>query len=92
VASAAEAIWQLAYDLYAHKPRAKAGVLYRLFAQLQREQLIRIKIEAVSLDSTIIKVHPDGTGAQKTDRKPSANRAAAGVPNLIWLPRVLDAP
>src|SRR5882762_1472083 len=42
---------------------AKAGVLDRLFAELQREPLIRIKIEAVSLDSTIIKVHPDGTGA-----------------------------
>ena len=72
---------------------AKAGVLDRLFAQLQREQLIRIKIEAVSLDSTIIKVHPDGTGAQKkTDPKPSANPAAAGAPKFIWLPRVLDAP
>jgi transposase len=72
---------------------AKAGVLDRLFAQLQREQLIRIKIEAVSLDSTIIKVHPDGTGAlKKTDRKRSANPAAAGVPKFIWLPRVLDAP
>jgi transposase len=72
---------------------AKAGVLDRLFAQLQREQLIRIKIEAVSLDSTIIKVHPDGTGAlKKTDRKPSANPAGAGLPKFIWLPRVLDAP
>jgi transposase len=72
---------------------AKAGVLDRLFAQLQREQLIRIKIEAVSLDSTMIKVHPDGTGAlKKTDRKPSANPVAAGVPKFIWLPRVLDAP
>jgi transposase len=72
---------------------AKAGVLDRLFAQLQREQLIRIKIEAVSLDSTIIKVHPDGTGAlKKTAHKPSANPAAAGVPKFIWLPRVLDAP
>jgi transposase len=72
---------------------AKAGVLDRLFAQLQREQLIRIKIEAVSLDSTIIKVHPDGTGALKTtDRKPSANLAEAGQPKFIWLPRVLDAP
>ena len=72
---------------------AKAGVLDRLFAQLQREQLIRIKIEAVSLDSTIVKVHPDGTGAlKKTDPKPSANRAAAGAPKFIWLPRVLDAP
>src|SRR5215813_7282877 len=37
---------------------AKAGVLDRLFAELQRDQLIRIKIETVSLDSTIIKVHP----------------------------------
>ncbi|MCP5467187.1 MAG: transposase [Sinobacteraceae bacterium] len=45
--------------------RAKSGVLDRLFAELQREQLIRIKIEAVSLDCTIIKVHPDGTGALK---------------------------
>ena len=72
---------------------AKAGVLDRLFAQLQREHLIRIKIEAVSLDSTIIKVHPDGTGAlKKTDRKPSANPAAAGAPKFIWLPRVPDAP
>ena len=72
---------------------AKAGVLDRLFAQLQREQLIRIKIEAVSLNSTIIKVHPDGTGAlKKTARKPSANPAEAGQPKFIWLPRVLDAP
>jgi transposase len=72
---------------------AKAGVLDRLFAELQREQLIRIKIEAVSLDSTIIKVHPDGTGAlKKTAPKRSANPAAAGAPKFIWLPRVLDAP
>src|SRR5471030_104999 len=72
---------------------AKAGVLDRLFAELQREQLIRIKIEAVSLDSTIVKVHPDGTGAlKKTAPKPSANPAAAGAQKFIWLPRVLDAP
>ena len=72
---------------------AKAGVLDRLFTQLQREQLIRIKIEAVSLDSTIIKVHPDGTCAlKKTDPKRSASPAAAGAPKFIWLPRVLDAP
>jgi transposase len=72
---------------------AKAGVPDRLFAQLQHEQLIRIKIEAVSLDSTIIKVHPDGTGALKeTDRKPAASPAKAGQPKFIWLPRVLDAP
>ena len=44
---------------------SKAGVLARLFEHLQRRQIVRIKIEAVSLDSTIIKVHPDGTGALK---------------------------
>jgi len=72
---------------------AKAGVLDRLFTQLQREQLIRVKIEAVSLDSTIIKVHPDGTGAlKKTALKPSASLAAVGAPKFIWLPRVLDVP
>src|SRR5277367_3261115 len=72
---------------------AKAGVLDRLFEELQREQLIRIKIEAVSLDSTIVKVHPDGTGAlKKTDPRRSASLAAAGAQKFIWLPRVLDAP
>jgi lactam utilization protein B len=42
---------------------AKAGVLDRMFTQLQKSQIVRIKIEAVSLDSTSVKVHPDGTGA-----------------------------
>jgi len=72
---------------------AKAGVLDRLFEALQHHQLIRIKIEAVSLDSTIVKVHPDGTGAlKKAARKRSANPAADGQPKFIWLPRMLDAP
>src|SRR4026209_2880127 len=44
---------------------SKLGVLDRVFEQLQRSQVVRIRIEAVSLDSTIIKVHPDGTGALK---------------------------
>src|SRR5678815_3441088 len=44
---------------------SKSGVLDRVFEQLQRAQIVRIKIEAVSLDSTIVKVHPDGTGALK---------------------------
>ena len=40
-------------------------MLDAVFEKLQREQLVRIKIEAVSMDSTIVKVHPDGTGALK---------------------------
>ena len=50
---------------------AKSGVLERVFAALQEEQLITVDLTSVSLDSTIIKVHPDGTGAlKKTARKP----------------------
>ena len=44
---------------------SKSGVLDRVFEELQQTQVVRIKIEAVSLDSTIVKVHPDGTGALK---------------------------
>ena len=40
---------------------AKNGVLDRVFEKLQLEQIVRIKIEAFSLDSTSVKVHPDGT-------------------------------
>jgi hypothetical protein len=42
---------------------AKKGVLDQVFAKLQQEQILRITIEAFSLDSTSVKVHPDGTGA-----------------------------
>ena len=72
---------------------SKSGVLDRAFAQLQKEQIVRIKIEAVSLDSTIVKVHPDGTGAlKKTAHKPSASLAEDGAPRFICLPRMLERP
>jgi transposase len=72
---------------------SKNGVLDQVFEQLQREQIIRIRIEAVHLDSTTIKVHPDGTGAlKKTDRRPSENPAGDGPPRFIWLPRMLERP
>ena len=70
---------------------AKAGVLDRVFSALQEQQIIRIKIEAMSMDSTIVKVHPDGTGAlKKTVGRPSANPVADGPPKFIWLPRMLE--
>jgi hypothetical protein len=54
-------------------PTAKSAVFFpkqpfsdttggSVFERLQQAQMVRIKIEAVSLDSTIVKVHPDGTG------------------------------
>ena len=70
-----------------------AGVLDRVFAELQHSQIARIKIEAVSLDSTSIKVHPDGTGAlKKAAPKPSVNPGADATPRFIWLPQMTERP
>jgi transposase len=51
---------------------SKNGVLDRVFEKLQLEQIVRIKIEAFALDSTSVKVHPDGTGALK--KRPAVHR------------------
>src|ERR1700739_314674 len=70
---------------------SKSGALERIFERLQLEQIVRIRIEAFSLDSTSVKVHPDGTGAlKKTDHRPLENPAADGTPRFIWLPRMLE--
>jgi transposase len=82
------------HTIYTRMSRwSKAGVLDRVFARLQQEQILAIRIEQVCLDSTTIKVHPDGTGAlKKTARKPSDDPGAAAPPRFIWLPRMLGAP
>lgn len=64
---------------------SKKGVLQRVFEEMQTAHFVRIKIEAISLDSTIIKVHPDGTGAlKKTAHRPSGDRAADGQQKFTW--------
>ena len=68
---------------------AKTGVLARVFEALQQEQIIRIKIESASLDSTSIKVHPDGTGAlKKTVRRVLDDPEEDLRPRFIWLPQM----
>ena len=72
---------------------SRNGVLDRVFTELQRAQIVRIKIEAVSLDSTMVEVHPDGTGAlKKTDLNLSESPEVDGLPRFIWLPRMLEQP
>jgi transposase len=72
---------------------SKSGALNRIFEKLQLEQIVRIRIEAFSLDSTSVKVHPDGTGAlKKTGHSPSVSPVADGLPRFIWLPRMLERP
>ncbi len=82
------------HTIYTRMSRwSRAGVLDRVFERLQREQILRLRFEVVSLDSTTVKVHPDGTGAlKKTDRSPLGAPGAAAPPRFIWLPRMLGAP
>ncbi len=44
---------------------AKKGVWERVFLRLQQLGIIQIQVNVISLDSTCIKVHPDGMGALK---------------------------
>lgn len=68
---------------------SKNGVLRRLFEALQQENVIRIKMEAVCLDSTSIKVHPNGTGAlKKVASKESAAHEEVSPQNFIWSPHL----
>jgi len=82
------------HTIYTRMSRwSKSGVLDKVFERLQREQIVRIRIEAVSLDSTSIKVHPDGMGAlKKTVRNPLASPEADGQPRFIWLPQMQERP
>jgi transposase len=63
---------------------ADAGVLDRLFDVLQEHHMIRESVDCLGLDSTSVKVHPDGTGApKKTEPKRLASHAADGTPRSI---------
>ena len=79
------------HTLYTRMNRwAKKGVLDRVFTRLQQEGIITVRVEVLSLDSTTVKVHPDGTGAlKKTGRSQSAKARADGQQRYIWLPRMI---
>jgi hypothetical protein len=78
--------------LYLHGfPGGTIGVLNTIFTQMHQKQIIAIKIDAVSLDSTSIKVHPDGTGALKNSgSNPSVNPVGDATPKFIRLPRLFE--
>ena len=72
---------------------AKQGVLDHVFAALQENDIINIQVDHVSLDSTAVKVHPDGTGAlKKTVHNRLANHARAGQPKFTWLQLTPEQP
>ena len=68
---------------------SKNGVLKRLFEALQTEGIIRIRMEAVCMDSTTVKVHPNGTGAlKKPESRQSEGHAEDSRPRFIWSPHL----
>ena len=64
---------------------SKSGVLDRVFEHIQKEQLVRIRPEVVSMDSTIVKVHPDGTGARKKNGPQAIGKSRGGWTTKIHL-------
>ena len=88
---AAQRIRRLARDLCPGKPLVEKGVLQAAFLRLQQLGIIQIQVNVVSLDSTCIKVHPDGMGAlKKTALSPSEEHGADGTPNFIWSPHLIE--
>jgi transposase len=72
---------------------SKNGTLAVVFIELQRLEIIKIKIERMSLDSTSVKVHPDAHGAEKkTENKPSARAVAGGTQKFMWVPLMSGSP
>ena len=80
--------WQTIYKKFSRW--AKSGVMQRIFAALQAEEIIAIHIEVLALDSTSCKVHPDGHGALKNlENRQSASQKADGTPSFIWYPQMI---
>jgi transposase len=69
---------------------SKNGVLQRIFEGLQKERILSVKVNILALDSTCVKVHPNGTGAlKKTADSLSEKHEEDGIANFIWLPQMI---
>ena len=65
---------------------AKTRGLDRVFEHLRKRRLVRIKLEPVSLDRTIVQVHPDGRrGCGKKTRPQALSKSRGGWPTKLHL-------
>ena len=68
---------------------ATSGVLQRAFLKLQEMGVIAVEVKIMSLDSTCVKVHPDGMGAlKKRGSNPLEERVVDGTRRFIWSPHL----
>jgi transposase len=69
---------------------AKSGALEKVFRVMQKKQIVSINVEVLALDSTCIKVHPNGTGAlKKQESKASEQQEAEKTQNFMWFPQMI---
>lgn len=72
---------------------AKSGTLNRIFEQLQKQQIIRIRIEAVSVIDVIIKTDSHeriSASRRKVFCYSSESSELPGLSKFIWLPQMLE--
>ena len=80
--------WQTIYKKFSRW--AKNGVMQRIFAALQAEEIIAIHVEVLALDSTSCKAHPDAHGALKnSESNLSVSQRADGTPSFMWYPQMI---
>ena len=69
---------------------AKSGVIQRVFAALQAEEIVVIHVEVRATSSASRKAHPDGhLASQSTESKQLVNRETVGTPSFIWYPQMI---
>jgi len=71
----------------------KSGTLSRIFEQLQKQRIIRIRIEAVSAIDVIVKTDSHekiNASRREIFSYSSGNSKLLGISKFIWLPRVLE--
>jgi hypothetical protein len=57
---------------------SKNGTIQRIFEELQKQKIIDIQSEVLSLDITSVKVHPDAVGARKSSGEQNIGRSKGG--------------
>ena len=78
--------------LFTHRVRrwSREGVLDEILQTLHDKEIIRVGMKVVSLDSTIVKVHPDGTGALRSSSPHSIGKSRGGWTTKIHMIAIDD--
>ena len=90
VARPAETVRKMVHGLRPVPSLVQKRVLERLFAALWEQQEVGEEVVCFGLDSTSVKVHPDGTGARKTNGPQSIGKSRGGWNTKIHIVAASD--